>query len=71
MMFSGKVTRVKSGALFVKVPRLGRDEFGPMPWVKHRTTGTSFTAIPKAGDRVLVGLVEDSLDSMIVLGVIA
>lgn len=70
-VWRGTVTRAAGGGLFVKVARFGTGEYGPVTYVKHRTGASTWTSPPKPGDRVLVAVVEGSMDELVVLGVIA
>lgn len=79
----GTVTRVRAGAVYVKVPRLGRGEHGPLPYARHRfelapselangvppVPWQGWTTAPKAGDTVLIAAIDGSLDELIVIGV--
>lgn len=65
----GKVTRVSGGQVWVVVARLGKGERGPLTYLRHRVAGPAWTLAPAVGDVVLVGIVEGSVDELIVLGV--
>lgn len=79
----GKVTRVRAGAIYATIPKLGRGERGPLvcsrlpialeaselaPGVPA-SPWTGWTALPEPGDVVIVAAVDGSLDELIVIGV--
>lgn len=79
----GTVTRVRGGAVYAVIPKLGRGERGPLVYALHRITvevdafavgvpvgqWTGWTAAPEPGDTVLVAAIDGSLDDLIVIGV--
>ncbi len=68
MIMRGHVTRVRNGAVYVRVARYGDGEFGPLPYLRHRVDG-DWSSAPQAGDRVALASVEDNPDELIVIGV--